>query len=353
MGMNENESKMRLLILFNCFLFFCFLSVPYLIGQRSLSNTHRTERYLWLYKDISFIFQIVLFAESTDTFRCFVLARSFYDNLFQLPSHSVWSFVEDFLLLRKRVLLDFNASWEIYSSFIFFSFVRYIHFGNFWLIVLCVSIFFIYLFLLSTALSLFAVALSSLHYWSSICCSVFSDSCLFLFFTISSVFFPLLLNIQLFLCAGVFVHMCVYLCVCVCVCSSTCKDPRGESEWHTADTQQESILSTSYLRPLPNKATRQERRGEEIICLSVRLPVNVNIRRRETEIANHYLVCFWRPLRGLYMCVCVCVPVKPVVSRRPAIIIFLRRGVWMFISRGVIWWFRRKNINAAVYSNFY
>lgn len=208
---------MRLLILFNCFLFFCFLSVPYLIGQRSLSNTHRTERYLWLYKDISFIFQIVLFAESTDTFRCFFLARSFYDNLFQLPSHSVWSFVEDFLLLRKRVLLDFNASWEIYSSFIFFSFVRYIHFGNFWLIVLCVSIFFIYLFLLSTALSLFAVALYHPFIIDHLFVALFSLTHVCSSSSPSLLFFSL--------CCSTYNSFSVQVCLCICVwrvCTCAC-----------------------------------------------------------------------------------------------------------------------------------
>lgn len=90
-----------------------------------------------------------------------------------------------------------------------------------------------------------------------------------------SATFPLLLNSF-----SVQVCLCKCVCACACPCSSTCEDPRGECEWHAADTQQEysaHFLSAS----LQNKATRQERRGEEIICLSVRLPV----RSGETEIA--------------------------------------------------------------------
>lgn len=108
---------------------------------------------------------------------------------------------------------------------------------------------------------------------------------------------------QLFFRAGVF--------VCTHTCSSTCEAFRGECEWHAADTQQESILPTSY-RPLSRTRrqdkTRQGKRGGEIICLSVRLPVW----RWETEIViitwcaagNHWGVCAW-------VLVCVCVFDKP------------------------------------------
>lgn len=64
------------------------------------SQLHRQELFLCLHIKSSVSALIfVWFAESTDTFWYIFLKRSFYDNLFQLLSHSGWSFVEDFLFL--------------------------------------------------------------------------------------------------------------------------------------------------------------------------------------------------------------------------------------------------------------
>lgn len=70
----------------------------------------------------------------------------------------------------------------------------------------------------------------------------------------------------------------------VYVCTSAYMWGSYRVEWHTADTEP------------------RQRRGEEIICLSVMLPVN--IRSRETEIAIITWSRCWHPPRGLCMCAC-------------------------------------------------
>lgn len=164
-----------------------------------------------------------MFAESTDTFGCFFLAMSFYDNLFQLLRHSVWSFVGDF------PLRSFYWRWEFYEILLFlwrleerkcgvyshlfvFTVFRYL---NDIVTVISISVTFSY-FPLHILWSL------SFHFpffvWYLFFCFLW-HSCLFLSFTISSA---------LFFCCSTFgcfsVQVCLYKCVCMCVCarSSTC-----------------------------------------------------------------------------------------------------------------------------------
>lgn len=132
-----------------------------------------------------------------------------------------WGFSSPFP--RHRVLPDFNVF--VAALLNFFSvlediFILETFFFINWLIMLCV-LFFIHLLLLSSAL-----------------CSrlLFSSPSPRLFSSFAQ-------HTTLSLCRCVCIN--VSVCVWVCTCSSTSEDPRGEGEWHAADTQQESILPTS------------------------------------------------------------------------------------------------------------
>lgn len=246
-----NTSTIFQLFLFDCFFFYSFLIW---LGREAWQIHFR---YLRRYIKISVSSSIlVLFAESTDTFWCFFLAMSFYDNLFQLLSHSVWSFVGDFLF-RSFIDTGCSARFDcfcedekelkcgVYLYLFLLTVFRYLDDKVIFISVtlyyqpslLCFSFF-----LLSFTLSLLRIVyLLFCFLWLS---------CLFLSFTISSA---------LFFCCWTYGCFSAQVCLykCVCAHSSICEDPRGECEWHTTDTQQESILPTSYLHLLPKQERRE------------------------------------------------------------------------------------------------
>lgn len=202
------------------------------------------EIFIAVRKDISFIFSLLLFATPTDALRCFSLTTSFYDNLFSHQGIFCWCFF--FPSLSQRVHLSlwrFAASWcqLVYIS-LFFSFL-------FAYLALYLCIFFV-VFTFFT-LSLFSAFLSSLPS------------------------FPKIVFV-------LFLHCLLYSSMLLHVCISVYMWGSYRAVWHTTDTK--------------------PRRGEEIICLSVTLPVN--IRSRETEIAIITWSRCWHPLRGLCMCAC-------------------------------------------------
>lgn len=107
------------------------------------------------------------------------------------------------------------------------------------------------------------------------CCVYFLYVILFSAFLSSLPSFPKIVFV-------LFLHCLLYSSMLLHVCISVYMWGSYRAEWHTTDTK--------------------PRRGEEIICLSVTLPVN--IRSRETEIAIITWSRCWHPLRGLCMCAC-------------------------------------------------
>lgn len=215
------------------------LSFPYLIGQGGLSETHQIGRYLWLHTKVSVSSSILFCLQSQQTLSdASFLPGVSMTTFFQLPAHSVWTF------------LSFPSPQGLTTLWRFAAAVFRIVFGLFWKLAICISLSCIHLVLLCT---LFCV-----------CCPSplpFTDDAVFV-----ALFSLTLMSAPPPLC-----RFCSFpalsFTVQVCLCARALAYPRVrirgecESEWHAAGTQQESILPTSYL-PL-SQTRRQDKRGEE------------------------------------------------------------------------------------------
>lgn len=159
--------------------------------------------------------------------------------------HLIFCWCFFFPSLSQRVPLDSVSLWRFAAS---------------WCRLVYLSLFFAYL-----ALYLF-------------CCVYFLYVILFSAFLSSLLSFPQNCVCSFPALPPLLVYAVAYVCTSAYIWGSY------RVEWHTADTEP------------------RQRRGEEIICLSVMLPVN--IRSRETEIAIITWSRCWHPPRGLCMCAC-------------------------------------------------